>query len=338
MTTERTALVLGASGGIGGETARALARHGWNIRALARNPENASLRAMLAGDRWSWVAGDAMERASVVAAAEGASVILHAVNPRGYRNWSGLVLPMIDNTIAAARASGARVLLPGTIYNYGPDAFPVLAEGSPQNPTTRKGAIRVEMERRLAHASEVGVRSLVLRAGDYFGPRPGQSWFSQGMVTPGRPIRAVTLAGEKGVGHSWAYLPDVAEAFARLADHEAELARCDRYHFAGTWDADGLRMADAIRRAAGNPDIRVKALPWRLLALMSPFNETLREMMEIRPLWRVPIRLDNARLVARLGTEPATPLHRAIEATLQNLGCLQHGPVGMADPHSTASA
>jgi hypothetical protein len=34
-------------------------------------------------------------------------------------------MPMIENTIAAARSSGARILFPGTIYNYGPDAFPV---------------------------------------------------------------------------------------------------------------------------------------------------------------------------------------------------------------------
>jgi hypothetical protein len=48
--------------------------------------------------------------------------------PPGYRDWARLVLPMIDNTIAAARASGARIVLPGTVYNYGPNAFPVLRE------------------------------------------------------------------------------------------------------------------------------------------------------------------------------------------------------------------
>ena len=38
----------------------------------------------------------------VRAAAEGCSVIVHAVNPPGYRRWSELVLPMLDHTIAAA--------------------------------------------------------------------------------------------------------------------------------------------------------------------------------------------------------------------------------------------
>ncbi len=169
----------------------------------------------------AWLGGDALDRNKVISAAQDAALIVHAVNPAGYRNWAGLVLPMIDNSIAAARASGARILLPGTIYNYGPDAFPILSEDLPQHPTTRKGAIRVELERRLKDASRHGVRTLVLRAGDFFGPRPGNNWFSQALVKPGRPLRFITYPGRPGIGHAWAYLPDVAETFARLAERES---------------------------------------------------------------------------------------------------------------------
>ena len=63
-------------------------------------------------------------------APQGRSLIVHAVNPPGYRNWATQVLPMIDNTIAAAKAVGARIVLPGTVYNFGPDAFPVVARNS----------------------------------------------------------------------------------------------------------------------------------------------------------------------------------------------------------------
>jgi nucleoside-diphosphate-sugar epimerase len=90
--------------------------------------------------------GDALDRDSIVAAAQGTSAIVHAVNPPGYRNWAALVLPMIENTIAAAKASGARIVIPGTIYNFGPDAFPVLREDSPQRATTHKGKIRIALE------------------------------------------------------------------------------------------------------------------------------------------------------------------------------------------------
>jgi nucleoside-diphosphate-sugar epimerase len=42
----------------------------------------------------------------------------------------------------------------------------------------------------------------------------------------------------------------------------------------------------------------------------------------MRYLWREPLRLDNARLVAALGKEPHTPLDEAVRRTLVGLGCL----------------
>ncbi len=134
----RTALVLGATGGISGETAAALRRHGWQVRALARDPVKTAANRNAPGGV-AWIGGDALDRNKVISAAQDAALIVHAVNPPGYRNWAGLVLPMIDNSIAAARASGARILLPGTIYNYGPDAFPILSEDFASAPDNAQG-------------------------------------------------------------------------------------------------------------------------------------------------------------------------------------------------------
>src|SRR5215471_10903989 len=53
---QRKALLLGATGGIGGETGRALSRHGWGIRAVYRShlPSDAP-------ESREWVKGDAMD-------------------------------------------------------------------------------------------------------------------------------------------------------------------------------------------------------------------------------------------------------------------------------------
>lgn len=60
---------------------------------------------------------------------------------------------MIDNTIAAARAAGgARVVLPGTTYNYDPARCPVIDERTQQLPRTRKGMIRRTLEATLESA------------------------------------------------------------------------------------------------------------------------------------------------------------------------------------------
>ena len=186
---------------------------------------------------------------------------MHAVNPPGYRNWAGLVLPMLDSTLAAARASGARIVLPGTVYNFGPDALPDPVETSPQHPVTRKGRIRVEMERRLHAAAMDGGKVLIVRAGDYFGPRAGNTWFSQGLVKAGRPVTSITMPGRRGVGHQWAYLPDVAETMVQLLERADTLDAFAVFHMHGHWDADGSQMIGAIRRAVGNPNLKVRAFP-----------------------------------------------------------------------------
>lgn len=317
-----TVLVLGATGGIGGEVARQLRDAGWDVRALRRTTTQAIERR----DGIQWIRGDALDREDVMNAAAGCSVIIHAVNPPGYRRWSELVLPMLDNTIAAAATQGATIVLPGTVYNYGPDAFPVLTEDTPQRPMTRKGAIRVEMERRLQKASREGARVLIVRAGDFFGPNAGSSWFSQGLVKRGRPVKTISYPGRRGVGHLWSYLPDVGRTVVELLARRDTLDAFASFHMEGHWDADGTQMSDAIRRVVAHRTgtaPRVAAFPWWLLALASPFVTTLREMGEMRYLWRTPVRMSNARLVAALGREPHTSLDEAVEATLTGMGNLQ---------------
>jgi nucleoside-diphosphate-sugar epimerase len=320
MTTERTALVLGATGGIGGEVASALLRHGWQIVGMTRDlakPRVPKAADPLAGVKW--VVGDAMNADNVCHAAERTRVIVHAVNPAGYRKWGKLVLPMIDNTITAARAVGARIVLPGTIYNYGDDAFPNLVEDSPQHPKTEKGHIRVALERRLEDASRSGVQVLIVRFGDFFGPSPGNSWFSQALVRPGKQLDVIRYPSPKGVGHAWAYLPDAAETIARLLERSNELEPFARFHFKGYWDADGSAMLRAIIEGIGRSHMKIRRFPWFFVGLAGPFSETLRELYEMRYFWRASIKLDNNKLVAFLGEEPHTPLDDAVKTTLKAL-------------------
>ena len=315
----KTALVLGATGGIGGAVAQGLALRGWRIRALNRNAAEAARRQ----PDFDWFQGDAMQADDVLKAAQGADVIVHAVNPPGYRNWGKVVLPMLDNTIAAAKAVGARIVLPGTVYNFGPDVFPIVTEDSAQRPKTRKGAIRVQMERRLRAAAEQGDSPVIIvRAGDFFGGARANSWFSQAMVTPGKPITSMTYPGKRGVGHQWAYLPDVAETMIRLIEKGDELPAFAVYHMRGHWDGDGRQMIEAVQRVVGHK-VKVKSFPWWIVPLASPFVTFMRELREMSYLWDVPLEMRNDRLVAVLGEEPHTPIDEAVRASLVSIGCLQ---------------
>ena len=317
---QQTALVLGANGGIGSEVARQLVAAGWNVRALSRRAPDRN-----EGEGIDWIQGDAMAGDAVRDAARGCAIIVHAVNPPGYRNWVGQVVPMLRNTIAAAEAVGALVVLPGTVYNYGADAFPEAAADAPQHPATRKGRLRVQMEEELAGFTERGGRALIVRAGDYFGPQAGANWFSQGLVKPGQAPARITYPGRAGIGHQWGYLPDIAATMLALIARRETLPAFARYNMGGHWDANGTAMTGAIVRvvAPRGIDATVGAFPWWLMRLGAPFNETMREIVDVRYLWQQPLRLNNAALLAVLGTEPHTPLDIAVARTLEGLGCLQ---------------
>jgi hypothetical protein len=66
--------------------------------------------------------------------------------------------------------------------------------------------------------------------------------------------------------------------------------------------------------------MKIKAFPWAILTLISPFNETLRELIEMKPFWQTAISLDNSQLLKFLGAEPHTPWSEAVSATLSGLG------------------
>jgi nucleoside-diphosphate-sugar epimerase len=300
-----------------------LAARGWQVRALHRDPVAAAAAALPKSVQW--IQGDAMQLDDVVAAASGARLIVHAVNPPNYRNWRGLALPMLENTIAAAKRSNARILLPATIYNFGADSPLTLKESSPQIPTTRKGRVRQEMELKLQQAGLYGVRSIVVRAGDFFGPGAANSWLTRGMVRPPGHLRSLYYPGPPDVGHCWAYVPDLAKTMVRLIECERPMAAYEVFHFGGHWFERGAQILELVCRARGLSTRHIKPFPWWAVRLASPFVDALREMLEMRYLWRRAMQLDNAKLRALIGPESHTPIDEALEATL-GAACRQAGP------------
>jgi hypothetical protein len=75
------------------------------------------------------------------------------------------MLPLARLGIDVAERLGAIVMLPGDVYNFGPQMPARLGESTPQQPSTRKGLIRCELEALLEARSHGGLRSVVLRAG-----------------------------------------------------------------------------------------------------------------------------------------------------------------------------
>jgi nucleoside-diphosphate-sugar epimerase len=303
-------LILGAAGRIGRAAAEAFRDAGWTVTSAARRRSIASIAAGT-----SPVELDAFDADSVAKAARGADVVLHALNPP-YTHWRRHALPLAETVLNAARTSGATLMLPGNVYNYGSPLPPVIDETTPMRPTSRKGAIRVEIEARCRAATQDGVRCIVVRAGDFYGGGLG-SWFDR-VILKNIATGDVVYPGPTDRRHAWAYLPDLAATMVRLAERREQLAPFACFGFAGhTVTGDELVAALA---AATNRTLSVSAMPWTMLRLLSPVVPIFRELAEMAYLWREPHEIDGGKLKATIEDVPSTPFAAAVSAAVAALG------------------
>jgi nucleoside-diphosphate-sugar epimerase len=304
----KEALILGAGGGFSRAAALSLRQKGWMVTGFGR-------RQPVGGSYDRIISGDAMDVQAVKEAAQGKQLIVHGLNPP-YNLWRVAALAMLANTIAVAEEAGATLLFPGNIYNFGPDAGALLTENAPQNPLTRKGRIRKAMEDDLRRAADRGLRVIVLRCGDFFGPEVKNTWL-EGVILGsqnGMP-KAYTYSDDPKTGHSWAYLPDAGEAAGRLAELDLP-SGFHAFGFEGHFLERGQMMLDAIDTAAGGGPRPIKAAPWLMWRFLSPFVPIVRELLEMRYLWQVPHRIDGSALATAIGPLPQTPLLTAVRATI----------------------
>jgi nucleoside-diphosphate-sugar epimerase len=303
-------LVLGAAGRLGYKAAQAFRAARWSVTGLVR-PGSAA-RAPAGTEI---VEISALDHDAVAAAARGADVVLHALNPT-YADWPRLALPLAYGAINAAETAGATLLFPGNLYNYGSPMPPIIDEATPMRPSARKGQLRVAIEERMAEAAERGVRTIILRAGDFFGGGRG-SWFDL-VLTKDLAHGRLTYPGALDVVHEWAYLPDFAAALVRLAGVREKMQPFAVFDFPGH-AVTGREFTTAIARAL-HQQLQVKRMTWWLIHALRPIVPLCRELSEIAYLWNEPHRIDGGRLAGVIGEVPRTPLDVAVRRALQDLG------------------
>lgn len=298
-------IVVGVNGHVGRAAARAFAEAGWEVSGFGR-----SRPAGLEGVRF--IQGDANDTDALRLAIADVDVVLNALN-LPYDQWfHGRAEALLARVIEATGKSGRTLLFPGNIYNYSADQRRVTPD-SPQNPERPRGEIRVRMENMLREAAARGdLRAVVLRAGDFYGPESSKDWFDQLILREAHKNRVALAAHD--IPHSWAYLPDLARAFVKLAERRAELASFEVFHFAGHFVTAG-QIFSAIEKQAGRKLKRVST-PWGMIRMMGLFMPVMREVAKMRYLFDNPMELQDARLDALLEPGLQTPFDEAVGRTV----------------------
>ena len=281
-------LVLGAGGNFGGNAARAFAAAGWEVARYSRGTDMA-------------------------AAAQGAAVIVNALNPPMYHDWARLIPQITSSTIAAAKSSGARLVVPGNVYVYGNQTGP-WGPDTPQTPCSRKGAIRVASERQY---KDSGLPVLILRGGDFIDEGSDGTMLNM-FVLKGIAQGKMTLPGTPEVRRAYAYLPDMARAAVGLVALSQALPHFADIPFAGlTFSMADLR-AEVERQL--DRTVKVGKFPWWAMRLASPVWELAREVTEMRYLFETPHSLVSAPMARMLPDFQGVDLAQIVRVHLERYG------------------
>jgi nucleoside-diphosphate-sugar epimerase len=283
----KTALILGASGKFGRACSIAFKADGWSVRHYDRKTD--------------------MTKAAI-----GADIIVNGLNPPAYHNWAKLIPEITADVIAAAKASGATVILPGNVYPLG-NTPGIWDENTPHNPNSRKGKIRKEMEEAYRRAVQDGVQTINLRAGDIIDPDSKETIFDMVMFK-GLNKGKLTLMGRADIPHAYCYTPDFARAAVALANKRDQLQPYEDIPFAGQ-TLSGTEIKETLETLLNRP-LKTGHFPWIMMRLLSPFWELARELTEMRYLWETAHQLSDKKLKRLLPDFEMTPSHTVLANVL----------------------
>jgi nucleoside-diphosphate-sugar epimerase len=296
--------VLGHNGHIGNALVRAFADAGHEVTGFGRSDKHPDPRV-------KFVKGDAESVGDLRAAVAGADVVVNALNLR-YDQWDrGRMEGQVARVVEAMGTSGKTLMFPGNIYNYAAKDGPIGPNAS-QEPATPRGAIRVRSEALIEAAAGRGdFKAIIIRAGDFFGPDCTGDWFEQVILREAGKGRMAPM-GRPGTGHAWAYLPDLARAFVKVAEVRETLGAFERFHFGGYF-VTPEEMTAAVTAAAPIP-LKVTSVPWFALHIIGLTNGVIREVLKMRYLWETAMSLRDDRLDLLLGPDFMTPFGDAVAA------------------------
>jgi nucleoside-diphosphate-sugar epimerase len=247
------------------------------------------------------VLGDAGAQDFCVQAARGAATIYHCMNPPyDARVWARQLPLYMDNLVAAAAGTRARLVVLDNLYMLGRPDGRLLDEDTPMNPCSRKGEIRARVAERLFEAHRRGdILATAGRASDFYGPG--------GTLTGlGDFFWPRALAGKRAYSpyrldavHTYHYIPDVAVGLATLGCAEADvygrpwMLPCVK---AGTLRELVRRLESCLYRS-----IKIAQVPRWMLKTLAIGMPLARELDEMQYQWDEPFVVDDRRFRERFG-------------------------------------
>ncbi len=303
-------LILGSTGSIGYAFADNLIAKNIAITVLVRNVAKAN-NLFKSNPNVEIIKGDVQDLELLKKISADKNYIFHGIN-YPYDKWFGNMDTATVKVIEAASINKALIIFPGNVYNFG--NLLLIKENSTQNPCTRKGALRVELEKNLYVAANQGkCKVLNVRLPDFW----GSNVLNEGM----KPIFVNALNGKAlpymiatNIPHQMVYTKDAAEIIVRLMQKGLEKPY-ENYNYGGYVHPTVKGFLNQISRIAVAPE-KITVYPKWLFSVLGIFNPVMKEVKEMTYLFENTVILDDSKVRKLFPDFTETPLDEAVTETL----------------------
>ncbi|GAB3012660.1 SDR family oxidoreductase [Cyclobacterium sediminis] len=267
--------ILGSSGAIGTELAKALAAYTQQIRLVSRNPKKVN-------DTDEIFPADVLDAKALKKAIHGSSIVYVTVGfTYSHRQWAEKWIPFIKDLITICSEENCKLVFFDNIYMYDPNFLNGMTEETPVNPSSKKGLIRAKIAKMILDAIKKNkIQALIARSADFYGPSiSNNSLLTETVFKPlSRGKKANWLISDRFL-HSFTYSIDAAIATALLGN--TEKAYGEVWHLpTASAPYTGKQWIEKIAKEL-KTEPKTQLAPKFLVKVMGLFNSIMKESVEM---------------------------------------------------------
>lgn len=309
------AIVIGAAGGTGQVIVSELLSKDVEVIAVGRTEEK--LKKLVEDNHHhhllSYKVGDLYDFSTIVEAAKDVEVMFLCTGVSYHANEEE-VLRFGKTMMDLADFLGIKIVFVDGIYVYGYQ----VAKGDeyhPMEPHTRKGKLKVKLERLIFSGQWTRAKALIVRLPDYYGIS-SQNTYLQPTLEGIAANKPTIFMGNLKTPREYVYLPDAAKMIVNIAEKEESYG--EKWNIPGVGLISGKEIIRIAREVTGNRKAVIPLTKFSI-RLIGLFDAFMKEVVEIMYLTEKGFVLSGDKYEKRIGPIPATPYKEGLEETLRIL-------------------
>jgi nucleoside-diphosphate-sugar epimerase len=265
--------ILGSTGVIGKELAKALPQYTNKIRLVSRNPKKVNN-----GDEL--FSANLLNAEEILKAVEGSEVVyLTAGLQYDINVWRRDWPIIMKNVIDACKKNNSKFVFFDNVYSYG-RVNGWMTEESPIKPDSEKGKVRAELNKMIMSEVKQGnLKAIIAKAADFYGPETPLSFVNIMVFDNYKKGKKAQWFIDVNKKHSFTYTPDAGKGTAILGNTDSAYNQI--WHLPTNKNVlTGKEFIELAAKAMGVKPEYMVVKKW-MVKMLGMFNKVVKESVEM---------------------------------------------------------